>query len=50
MFQFKNNGKWDDGQKKRISNEPLVFIIATMPQWSGDQEAVPVKGYWKANL
>jgi len=46
MFQFGNNGKWDNKEKKRISKEPLVFIIATIPQWPGDQEAVPVKGYW----
>jgi hypothetical protein len=46
MFQFRNSGKCDDKEKKRISKEPLVFIIATMPQWPGPQEAVSIKGYW----
>lgn len=34
-FQFRNTG-----------DEPLCFIIATMPPWPGPQEAVPVSGKW----
>lgn len=34
-FQFRNTG-----------NDPLTFIISTMPPWPGEDEAVPVKGYW----
>jgi len=34
-FQFKNTG-----------NEPLCIIIATMPEWPGDDEAVFVEGAW----
>jgi mannose-6-phosphate isomerase-like protein (cupin superfamily) len=34
-FQFRNTG-----------NEPLCFIIATMPPWPGEQEAVRVQNYW----
>ena len=34
-FQFRNSGQ-----------EPLSFIIATMPPWPGDQEAVRVQSYW----
>jgi mannose-6-phosphate isomerase-like protein (cupin superfamily) len=34
-FQFRNTG-----------HEPLTFIIATMPPWPGDQEAVRVQDYW----
>jgi mannose-6-phosphate isomerase-like protein (cupin superfamily) len=35
-FQFRNTDK-----------EPLCFIIATMPPWPGEQEAIPVPGYWE---
>ncbi len=35
-FQFRNTG-----------DEPLKFLIATMPPWPGENEAVFVKGYWK---
>jgi len=35
-FQFKNTGKKD-----------LCILIATMPNWPGRQEAIPVKGCWK---
>lgn len=34
-FQFRNDG-----------DVPLQFIIATMPPWPGDDEAVPVAGHW----
>jgi mannose-6-phosphate isomerase-like protein (cupin superfamily) len=37
-FQFHNDG-----------DAPLEFIIATMPPWPGDDEAVPVPGYWPAS-
>ncbi|MCX9012793.1 MAG: cupin domain-containing protein [Candidatus Methanoperedens sp.] len=35
-FQFRNTGQ-----------EPLRFIIATMPPWPGKDEAVRVKDYWE---
>jgi mannose-6-phosphate isomerase-like protein (cupin superfamily) len=34
-FQFRNDG-----------DVPLEFVIATMPPWPGDDEAIPVPGYW----
>jgi mannose-6-phosphate isomerase-like protein (cupin superfamily) len=34
-FQFRNPG-----------DEPLTFIIATMPPWPGPEEAMRVPGYW----
>ncbi|MBI4530173.1 MAG: cupin domain-containing protein [Candidatus Latescibacteria bacterium] len=34
-FQFRNVGE-----------EPLRFIIVTMPPWPGEQEAVRVDDYW----
>lgn len=34
-FQFRNTG---DG--------PLSVLIATMPPWPGDDEAIPVEGRW----
>jgi mannose-6-phosphate isomerase-like protein (cupin superfamily) len=34
-FQFKN-----------IGEEPLCFIIATMPPWPGEQEAIRVQDHW----
>ena len=34
-FQFRNTG-W----------EPLCFIIATMPPWPGDDEAIRVEDHW----
>lgn len=34
-FQFRNLG-----------DEPLEFIIVTMPPWPGNEEAVPVPGRW----
>jgi mannose-6-phosphate isomerase-like protein (cupin superfamily) len=34
-FQFRN-----------IGNEPLELMIATMPRWPGQQEAVAVQGLW----
>ena len=35
-FQFRNTGE-----------EPLCFVIATIPQWPGADEAVTVTGRWK---
>jgi mannose-6-phosphate isomerase-like protein (cupin superfamily) len=34
-FQFRNTGA-----------EPLRFVIATMPPWPGEHEAVRVQNYW----
>ncbi len=34
-FQFRNTG-----------DSPLRFIIATMPPWPGEDEAVRVRDYW----
>ena len=34
-FQFRNTG-----------GEPLRFVIATMPPWPGDDEAIRVPGRW----
>ena len=34
-FQFRNTG-----------DEPLEFIMATMPPWPGEQEAVRVADHW----
>ena len=36
IFQFKNTG-----------DKPLSFIIATIPPWPGNDEAVVENGYWK---
>lgn len=35
-FQFRNTG-----------DDPLCFIIATMPPWPGEEEAVRVQDHWK---
>ncbi len=37
-FQFRNDS-WD---------EPLRFVITTMPPWPGPDEAYPVPGRWAA--
>ncbi|MFQ5873321.1 MAG: cupin domain-containing protein [Dehalococcoidia bacterium] len=37
-FQFRNTGE-----------EPLCFVIATMPPWPGDDEALSVAGPWEAS-
>jgi mannose-6-phosphate isomerase-like protein (cupin superfamily) len=34
-FQFRNEG-----------DEPLAFLISTMPPWPGPEEAVKVDGHW----
>jgi mannose-6-phosphate isomerase-like protein (cupin superfamily) len=34
-FQFRNTG-----------DEPLCFVIATIPRWPGPEEAVSSQGYW----
>jgi mannose-6-phosphate isomerase-like protein (cupin superfamily) len=36
-FQFRNTGQ-----------DPLVFVIATMPPWPGEQEAARVADHWPA--
>lgn len=36
-FQFRNTGE-----------EPLTFVIVTMPPWPGDEEAVRVADHWPA--
>jgi mannose-6-phosphate isomerase-like protein (cupin superfamily) len=36
-FQFRNTGE-----------EPLCFVIATMPPWPGESEAEKAKGKWEA--
>ncbi len=36
-FQFRNTG-----------GEPLCFVIATMPPWPGDDEAVRAPDHWPA--
>jgi mannose-6-phosphate isomerase-like protein (cupin superfamily) len=35
-FQFRNTGE-----------EPLVLVIATIPPWPGDDEAVRVSDFWE---
>lgn len=37
-FQFRNNGE-----------DPLCFIIATIPRWPGADEAISVEGRWEAS-
>lgn len=34
-FQFRN-----------LENEPLEFLLTTMPPWPGENEAYRVEGYW----
>jgi mannose-6-phosphate isomerase-like protein (cupin superfamily) len=38
-FQFCNLGE-----------EPLIFLIVTMPPWPGDEEAYRVRGAWEPSL
>ena len=38
-FQFRNTG-----------NEPLTFVIATMPPWPGNEEAVRVSDHWTTSM
>jgi mannose-6-phosphate isomerase-like protein (cupin superfamily) len=35
-FQFRNTG-----------DDPLCFVIATIPPWPGSEEAIPKTGYWE---
>ncbi len=35
IFQFRNTG-----------DKPLLILIATMPPWPGDQEAIKSDGIW----
>ena len=39
-FQFRNTS----------SDEPLSFIITTMPPWPGPEEAYPVTGHWPTDI
>ena len=39
-FQFRNDSP----------DEPLRFIIATMPPWPGPDEAYPVQGRWPTDI
>jgi len=39
-----------DFQFRCTGNEPLRFVIATMPPWPGEGEAVIVEGRWRANI
>jgi mannose-6-phosphate isomerase-like protein (cupin superfamily) len=34
-------------QFRSIGNEPLTFIITTVPRWPGPQEAIAVENYWE---
>ncbi|HET8523725.1 MAG TPA: cupin domain-containing protein [Thermomicrobiales bacterium] len=34
-------------QFRTIGDEPLAFVIVTMPPWPGEDEAVPVPGLWE---
>jgi mannose-6-phosphate isomerase-like protein (cupin superfamily) len=34
-------------QFRALGDDPLCFIIATMPPWPGADEAVPQPGYWE---
>jgi mannose-6-phosphate isomerase-like protein (cupin superfamily) len=38
--------KGNSFQFKNIGNEPLCILIATMPKWPGEQEAIKVEGIW----
>lgn len=38
-FQFRNTG-----------GGPLQFVIATMPPWPGDDEAIRVRGRWEPKI
>jgi len=37
-------------QFRTVGDAPLTFLIATMPPWPGDGEAVPVDGRWEPLL
>ncbi len=37
IFQFRNTGQ-----------EPLCFVIVTMPPWPGEGEAIPSQGIWQS--
>ena len=39
IFQFRNTG-----------DEPMCFVIVTMPPWPGEGEAIPRSGVWAARL
>lgn len=34
-------------QLRCTGDEPLRFVITTMPPWPGEDEAIRVKGYWE---
>lgn len=33
-------------QYRTIGGEPFCFVMATIPAWPGDGEAIPVEGVW----
>ena len=35
-----------DFQFRALGDEPLTFVITTIPPWPGPDEAVPVAGVW----
>jgi mannose-6-phosphate isomerase-like protein (cupin superfamily) len=35
-------------QFRAIGDEPLCFVIVTMPPWPGEDEAIPEEGKWKS--
>jgi mannose-6-phosphate isomerase-like protein (cupin superfamily) len=35
-------------QVRNIGDESLCFLIATIPRWPGEDEAVEVEGHWKS--
>ena len=39
-----------DFQFRTLSDEPLTFVISTIPPWPGPDEAVAVEGIWQAKL
>jgi mannose-6-phosphate isomerase-like protein (cupin superfamily) len=36
-----------DFQFRATGDRPLEIVITTMPAWPGDEEAIPVAGYWE---
>jgi mannose-6-phosphate isomerase-like protein (cupin superfamily) len=35
-------------QFRTLGNEPLAFVITTIPRWPGEDEAIPVDGIWSS--
>jgi mannose-6-phosphate isomerase-like protein (cupin superfamily) len=36
-------------QFRTLGDEPLTFVISTIPPWPGPDEAIPVQGPWAPN-